>query len=94
MNKIKLNKNQCQVLATLYYNKKSGKDYMTTKKIKEECGFEKSATVTGCLLGLRYAGLVESKNQTLFDGTTMRFYYIPDEIMEKLICIATFEMED
>ena len=94
MNEIKLNKNQCQVLATLYYNKKSGKDYMTIKKIKEECGFEKSCTVAGCIQGLRCAGLVEGKEQTLLDGTTIRFYYIPDEIMEKLTCIVNFEMGD
>lgn len=94
MSKVQLTENQSKVLAVLYYNKKFGKDYMSIKKIKEECGFEKVATVVGCLQGLQGAKLVGVRNQELLDGTLQKFYYIPNPIFNALSAIATFEMED
>lgn len=94
MSKIQLTENQSKVLAVLYYNKKFGKDYMSIKKIKEECGFEKDATAVGCLQGLFAGKLVGVRNQELLDGTLHKFYYIPNPIFNALSVIATFEMED
>ena len=94
MNKIQLTENQSKVLAVLYYNKKFGKDYMSIKKVKEECGFEKNVTASGCLQGLCAAKLVEIRTQELLDGTLQKFYYIPNPIFNALSAITTFEMED
>lgn len=94
MSKIQLTENQSKVLAVLYYNKKFGKDYMSTKKIKEECGFEKTGTAVGCLQGLCAGKLVEVRTQELLDGTIQRFYYIPNVIFNALRATTTFEMED
>ena len=94
MKKLYLTENQSKVLSVLYFNKKSGKEYMSTKKIKEECGFEKTATATGCLQGLCAGKLVEVRTQELLDGTIQRFYYIPNVIFNALRTITTFEMED
>lgn len=94
MNKIPLTENQSKVLAVLYYHKKFGKDYMSIKKIKEECGFEKSGTVVGCLQGLCAGNLVECRTQELLDGSLQKFYYIPNPIFNTLSTITTFEMED
>lgn len=94
MSKVQLTENQCKVLSVLYYNKKIGKDYMSIKKIKEECGFEKSGTVVGCLQGLCAGKLVECRTQELLDGTLQRFYYIPNVIFNNLTAITAFEMED
>lgn len=93
MDKIQLTENQSKVLAVLYYNKKFGKDYMSIKKIKEECGFEKSGTVVGCLQGLCAGKLVECRTQELLDGTLQKFYYIPNPIFNMLKTITAFEME-
>lgn len=92
MEKIQLNKNQSQVLATLFYNNKAGNKYMTSQSIKKQCGFEKSATTTGCLIGLTYKGLVEIETQHLLDDTIQKFFYIPDEVMEKLNNVVSFEI--
>ena len=94
MSKIQLTENQCKVLAVLYYNKKFGKDYMSIKKIKEECGFKKTGTAVGCLQGLCAGKLVEVRTQELLDGTIQRFYYIPNVIFNALRATTTFEMED
>lgn len=94
MKKLYLTENQSKVLAVLYFSKKSGKDYMSIKKIKEECGFEKSGTVVGCLQGLDAGKLVEVRTQELLDGTIQKFYYIPNVIFNALRIITTFEMED
>ena len=94
MSKIQLTENQGKVLAVLYYNKKFGKDYMSTKKIKEECGFEKTETAVGCLQGLFAGKLIGVRNQELLDGTLQKFYYIPNVIFNKLTTITVFEMED
>lgn len=93
MNKIQLTENQSKVLAVLYYNKKFGKDYMSIKKIKEECGFEKNAMAVGCLQGLCAGKLVECRTQELLDGTLQKFYYIPNPIFNMLKTITAFEME-
>lgn len=89
---IQLNKNQSQVLATLFYNNRAGRKYMTSRSIKEQCGFEKNATTTGCLVGLMSKDLVAIKTQVLLDDTIHKFFYIPDEIMEKLNSIVSFEI--
>ena len=94
MKKVQLTVNQSKVLAVLFYNKKFGKDYMSIKKIKEECGFENSATATGCLQALCAAKLVEIRTQDLLDGTVQKFYYIPNVIFNVLRATTTFEMED
>lgn len=94
MNKIQLTENQSKVLAVLYYNKKFGKEYMSIKKIKEECGFEKNATAAGCLQGLCAGKLVEIRTQELLDGTLQKFYHIPNVIFNMLKTITTFEMEN
>lgn len=92
MEKIQLNKNQCQVLATLFYNNRAGRKYMTSQSIREQCGFEKCATTTGCLIGLTHKGLVEIETQYLLDDTIQKFFYIPDEVMEKLSSVVSFEI--
>lgn len=94
MKKLYLTENQSKVLAVLYYNKKFGKDYMSIEKIKEECGFEKSGTVVGCLQGLGAGKLVEVRTQELLDGSLQKFYYIPNPIFNALSAITTFEMEE
>lgn len=90
---IQLNKNQSQVLATLFYNNRAGRKYMTSLSIKEQCGFEKNATTTGCLMGLMNGGLVWVKTQVLLDNTIHKFFYIPDDVMEKLNSIVSFELK-
>lgn len=94
MKKLYLTENQSKVLAVLYYNKKFGREYMSAKKVKEECGFEKAATVTGCLQGLCAGKLVEVRTQELLDGTLQKFYYISNPIFNALSAITTFEMEE
>ncbi len=92
MSEIKLTKNQCDVLATLFYNNKAGRKYMTSPSIKEQCRFEKNCTTTGCLMALVHRGLVEIKIQSLLDNTIRKFFYIPDEVMEKLNSIVSLEI--
>ena len=92
MSEIKLTKNQCDVLATLFYNNKVGRKYITSPSIKEQCRFEKNSTTTGCLMALVHRGLVEIKTQSLLDNTICKFFYIPDEVMEKLNSIVSFEI--
>ncbi len=89
---IQLTKNQSQVLATLFYNNRAGRKYMTSLSIKEQCGFEKNATTTGCLIALVNGGLVAIKTQELLDDTIYKFFYIPDEVMKKLNSIVSFEI--
>lgn len=90
---IQLTRNQSQVLATLFYNNRAGRKYMTSLSIKEQCGFEKNATTTGCLMGLMNGGLVAIKTQVLLDDTVYKFFYIPDEVMEKLNSIVYFDLK-
>lgn len=90
---IQLTKNQSQVLATLFYNNRAGRKYMTSFSIKEQCGFEKNATTTGCLIGLMNEGLVAIKTQVLLDDTIHKFFYIPDDVMEKLNIIVPFDLK-
>lgn len=92
MLEIQLTKNQRDVLAILFYNNKGGRKYMTSPSIKEQCRFEKNATTTGCLMALVHRGLVEIKTQKLLDDTIRKFFYIPDEVMEKLNSIVSFEI--
>lgn len=91
---IQLTKNQSKVLATLFYNNRAGRKYMTSLSIKEQCGFEKNATTTGCLVGLMNGGLVAIKTQVLLDDTIHKFFYIPDDVMEKLNSIVYFNLKD
>ena len=90
---IQLNRNQSQVLATLFYNNRAGRKYMTSLSIKEQCGFEKNATTTGCLMGLMNGGLVAIKTQVLLDDTVYKFFYIPDDVMKKLNIIVSFNLK-
>ncbi len=94
MSKVQLTENQCKVLSVLYYNKKFGKDYMSTEKIREECGFKKSETAIDCLQRLFAGKLVRVINQELLDGSLQKFYYIPNVIFNNLTAITAFEMED
>ena len=89
---LQLNKKQSLVLATLFFNNRAGRKYMTSRSIKEQCQLEKSATVTGCLARLMYEGLVEVETQELLDNTVCNFFYIPDEVMEKLNTVVSFEI--
>lgn len=89
---IQFNKKQSQVLATLFYNNRAGRKYMTSRSIKEQCRFEKSATVAGCLTALMREGFVEVEIQELLDNTVCKFFYIPDEVMERLNTIVSFEI--
>ncbi len=91
---IQLNKKQSQVLATLFYNNRAGRKYMTSRSIKEQCRIEKSATVTGCLARLIHEGFVDFQTQELLDGTTScKFFYIPDEVMERLSTVVSFDLK-
>ena len=72
-----MNTNQKIVYEVLCNNKKYNPKYggwLQIKNIKEFCGFEKAGTVTGCLMGLKKIGLVESEEQELLDGTILRFF--------------------
>ena len=91
---IQLNKNQSQVLATLFYNNRAGRKYMTLRSIKEQCRFEKAAFTAGCLARLVNEGFVETETQELLDNTVRNFFYIPDEVMEKLNTIVSFEIKE
>lgn len=89
---IQFNKKQSQVLATLFFNNRAGRKYMTSRSIKEQCRFEKSATVAGCLTRLIREGFVDIETQELLDKTVCNFYYIPDEVMEKLNTMVSFKI--
>lgn len=72
-----MNANQEIVYEVLCNNKKYNPKYggwLQIKKIKEFCGFEKTGSVVGCLMGLKKIGLVESEEQELLDGTILRFF--------------------
>ena len=72
-----MNTNQKIVYEVLSNNRKYNPyhgGWLQTKNIKEFCGFEKNGTVTGCLMGLKKIGLVESEEQELLDGTILRFF--------------------
>lgn len=90
---IQLNKKQSQVLATLFFNNRAGRKYMTSRSIKEQCQFEKSAIVAGCLTRLIHEGFIDTETQELLDGSVCNFYYIPDEVMERLNTIVSFEIQ-
>ena len=57
--------------------------WLQIKNIKEFCGFEKAGTVTGCLMGLKKIGLVESEEQELLDGTILRFFRAAEQQSKK-----------
>lgn len=90
---IQFNKNQSQILATLFYNNRAGRKYMTPRSIREQCQIEKCATVTGCLARLIHEGFVEIQTQELLDGNVCKFFYIPDEVMERLNTVVSFDLK-
>lgn len=92
MSEIQLTKNQCDVLVTLFYNNRASRKYMISLSIKNQCGFESNAIIIGCTIALINKGLVEIKTQELLDGSICKFFYIPDEIMEKLNSVVSFEI--
>ena len=62
----------------IYRVMKSDK-WMSLDEIWEKSGFEKKVTVAGCIQGLRASGDVECEEQTLLDGTVLKFYRIIKE---------------